>query len=132
MKDGAANGPKHSEREISQGDDDSKHTMLSFASIVQINYCTCCLVVKSHHVAADAPQWKRVVVGRLHTLPFWVDTTQGLAVVLQEVLGAALSWRLVLNEGADLFVAVTVCREKKREDESGSDSNRPQQANELD
>lgn len=65
-------------------------------------------------MTANSPQWVRVVVGGLHTLAFWVDTTQSLAIVLQEVLGSALSWRLVLHEGADLFIAVTVCRDRKK------------------
>lgn len=60
-------------------------------------------------MTANGPQWVRVIVGGLHTLAFWVDATQSLVVVLQEVLGAALSWHLVLHEGADLFVGVTVC-----------------------
>lgn len=58
-------------------------------------------------MTAGGPQWVGVVVGGLHTLTLWVDPTQCLAVVQQELLGAALSGRLVLDKRADLFVVVT-------------------------
>lgn len=59
-------------------------------------------------MTASCPQWVGVIVRRLHTLTLWVDPTQSLAVVLQEVFGAALSRCLVLHKGADLLVAVAV------------------------
>lgn len=59
-------------------------------------------------MTAKGPQRVRVIVGGLYALAFWVDPAQSLAVVLQEVLGAAFSWHLVLDKGADLFVAVAV------------------------
>lgn len=71
---------------------------------------TCSLEVESHHVTAHRPQWVGVIVGGFHALSFRVDSTQSFAVVLQEVPGAALSWYLVLHEGADLFVGVLLCR----------------------
>lgn len=73
-----------------------------------MNICTCSLEVERHHMAADSPQRVRVIVGRLHTLTFWVDPTQCFAVVLQEAFGATLSRYLVLHKGANLFVAVAV------------------------
>ncbi len=39
------------------------------------NLCTCSLVVESHHVTANSPQWIRIVVGGLYTLTFGVDPT---------------------------------------------------------
>lgn len=65
-------------------------------------------------MTANGPQWVRVIVGGLHTLAFGVNTTQSPTVVLYEVLGTALSRRLVLHERADLFVAIRVCRDKEK------------------
>lgn len=76
--------------------------------------CTCSLKVEGHHVTANNPQRVRVIVGRFHTLAFGVDTSQSLAVVLQELCGAALSWRLVLRKGADLCVVVRVWRGREK------------------
>lgn len=70
---------------------------------------TCSLKVESHHVTAEGPQRVGVVVGRLHALALRVDATQRLAVVAQELPGAALPRHLVLHEGADLLVGVAVC-----------------------
>ena len=66
-------------------------------------------------MTAESPQWVWVIVGRFYTLAFWVDPTQSFAVVLQEILGAALSRYLVLHEGADLFVAVAFYRDRKEQ-----------------
>ena len=87
-------------------------TVVPSGIAAQKNYCTCSLEVESHHVTASGPQWIRVIVGGFYTLAFWIDTTQSLAIVLQEVFGAALAWCLVLNEGADFFIAVTICRDR--------------------
>ena len=67
-------------------------------------------------MAAPGPQGVGVVVGGLHPLALWVDAAQSLAVVLQEVVGAALPRHLVLHKGADLFVGVTLCRKKNGAD----------------
>lgn len=72
-------------------------------------------------MTAHSPQWVGVVVGRLHALAFRVDATQGFAVVLQEVFGAVLPWNLVLHEGADLLVAVAVCRDGESSTQRGGD-----------
>lgn len=66
-------------------------------------------------MTANGPQWVRVVVGGLHTLAFGVNTAQSLTVVLHKLLGTALPWRLVLHEGADLFVAMGLCRDRREE-----------------
>lgn len=73
-----------------------------------INDCTCSLEVESYHMAANGPQWVRVIVGGLHTLAFRIDPAQCFAVVQQEVFGAALSRYLVFHKGSYLFVAVAV------------------------
>lgn len=59
-------------------------------------------------MTASGPERVGVVVGRLHALAFRVDSTQRFTVVEQEVFGTALSRRLVLDKGADLFVGVAV------------------------
>lgn len=74
----------------------------------QVGSFTCGLVVQRHHVTASGPQRVGVVVGRLHALAFRVDSTERLTVVEEEVFGATLSRRLVLDKGADLFVVVAV------------------------
>lgn len=61
-------------------------------------------------MTADGPHGVGVVVGGLHALRLGVNATQSLAVVLQELLGAALVGQLVLYEGAHLLVGVAVCR----------------------
>lgn len=46
-----------------------------------INDCTCSLEVERYHLAANGPQWVRVIVGGLHTLAFRIDPAQCFAVV---------------------------------------------------
>lgn len=66
-------------------------------------------------MAANGPQWVRVIVGGLHTLAFRIDPAQSFAVVQQEFFGAALSRHLVFHKGSDLFVAVAVFKDTERE-----------------
>lgn len=49
---------------------------------VLTDYCTCSLEVESHHMAANSPQWVRVIVGGLHALTFWIDPAKCFAVIL--------------------------------------------------
>lgn len=63
-------------------------------------------------MTAKRPKRVRVIVGRLHTLAFGINAAQSLTVILHKVLGAALSWCLVLHIGADLFVGIAVCRKR--------------------
>lgn len=68
-------------------------------------------------MTAYSPQRVRVVVGGLHTLAFGVNTTQSLTIVLQELFCSF--WCLVLHKGADLLVAVGLCRDREQTFESG-------------